>query len=99
MTASDTAAARRGEPAGADGPQLRERVRAHYAQAARAVTTTTSPTEVQVSDRGASCCGPATGRATAGTEAGSCCAEDDGCGARFYSAGEQALLPETALIA
>lgn len=74
-----------------DDADLREVVRARYAQAAVSVTAGASNAELQLAD----CCGPSSG---------SCCgaeaeALDESFGAGLYDAGQQAEIPAEALAA
>ena len=76
---------------------VRETVRAHYAQAATAVLAATGRTTLPIVD--AQCCTPA----AAGDEVATCCAGDAEVGAVFgpdlYSAAEQGELPAAAVAA
>src|SRR6478736_9409436 len=77
--------------------QVREQVRAHYAQAATAVLAATGRTTLPIVD--AQCCAPA----AAGDEVATCCGGDAEVGAVFgpdlYSAAEQGELPAAAVAA
>lgn len=76
---------------------VREKVRAHYAEAATAVLAATGRTALPVVD--AECCAPA----AAGGEVGTCCTGDVEVGpvfgASLYSAAEQGELPAAAVAA
>ena len=77
--------------------QVREQVRAHYAQAATAVLAATGRTALPIVD--AQCCTPA----AAGDEVATCCGGDAEVGAVFgpdlYSAAEHGELPAAAVAA
>ena len=83
----------------ADGSQVREHVRARYAEAAVAVTGAGGRTLLEVVDAD-QCCAPAAGASSA---TASCCSGDQevtaGFGAALYSAGEQGELPVEAVAA
>ena len=80
--------------------QVRERVRARYAQAAEAVTAAAGRTALAVVDA-EPCCGPGRGDATEANA--SCCGGggevDAAFGSTLYSAGEQGELPAGAVAA
>src|SRR6476659_624582 len=77
--------------------QVREQVRAHYAQAATAVLAASGRTTLPIVD--AQCCAPA----AAGDEVATCCGGDAEVGVVFgpdlYSAAEQGELPAAAVAA
>ncbi len=102
MTNNETAA-HTTQPTPVDGvpiageSEVRDQVRARYAQAAVAVSAPGGRTALEVVDEG-QCCAP-----TADATASSCCSSDQevgpGFGAALYSAGEQSELPVEAVAA
>jgi SAM-dependent methyltransferase len=98
--AADTTRPTSAEAASTTGEsEVREQVRARYAQAAVAVTASRGRTALEVVDAN-QCCAPASD--TTAT-ASSCCSSDQevkpGFGAALYSAGEQSELPVEAVAA